>query len=139
MYEQVKTGPLYDKVVRSMSTYRSIAARMASAKSRTQGKLDRRLESLGDKIAEQLSELSGNELQALTCWKDGIMPDTYEIDHDAITEKPYISIRRIDRWDEEYDVAERKALLKAGDERDETQKKADAAKLRAFLSMTDDT
>jgi len=61
---------------------------MASAKSRTQGKLDRRLESLGDKIAEQLSELSGNELQALTCWKDGIMPDTYEIDHDAITEKP---------------------------------------------------
>jgi hypothetical protein len=112
---------------------------MASAKSRTQGKLDRRLESLGDKIAEQLSELSGNELQALTCWKDGIMPDTYEIDHDAITEKPYISIRRIDRWDEEYDVAERKALLKAGDERDETQKKADAAKLRAFLSMTDDT
>jgi len=139
MYEQVKTGPLYDKVVRSMSTYRSIAARMASAKSRTQGKLDRRLESLGDKIAEQLSELSGNELQALTCWKDGIMPDTYEIDHDAITEKPYISIRRIDRWDEEYDVAERKALLKAGDERDETQKKAGAAKLRAFLSMTDDT
>lgn len=138
MYEQVKTGPLYNKVVRSMSTYRSIAARMANAKSRTQGKLDRRLERLAEKIAEQLSELSGNELQALTCWKDGIQRGYYEVDHAEITSTPYISIRRIDRWDEEYDVAERKALLKAIDQRDDTQKEADAADLRAFLNMLRD-
>ena len=138
MYEQVKTGPLYDKVVRSMSTYRSVAARMQNTKASTRGKLDRRLERLAEKIAEQLSELSGNELQALTCWKDGIMAGAYEVDHDAITAKPYVSIRKIERWDEEYDVAERKASMQADDERDDTQKKADAAKLRAFLSMTDD-
>ena len=138
MYEQMETGPLYDKVVRSMSTYRSVAARMQNAKASTQGKLDKRLESLGEKIAEQLAELSGSELEALECWKHGIMPDQYEIDHDAITAKSYISIRKIERWDEEYDVAERKAMLKAADERDDTQKEADDAKLRAFLSMRDD-
>ena len=138
MYEQMETGPLYDKVVRSMSTYRSVAARMQNAKASTQGKLDRRLESLSEQIAEQLAELSGNELQALTCWKDGIMAGAYEVDHDEITSKPYVSIRKIERWDEEYDVAERKASMQADDERDDTQKNADAAKLRAFLSMTDD-
>ena len=139
MYEQVKTGPLYDKVVRSMSTYRSVAARMQNAKASTRGKLDRRLERLAEKIGEQLSELSGNELQALTCWKDGIMAGVYEVDHDEITSKPYVSIRRVDRWDEEYDVAERKALMQADDESDSAQQEAVAAKLRAFLSMTDDT
>ena len=138
MYEQMETGPLYDKVVRSMSTYRSVAARMQNAKASTQGKLDKRLESLGEKIAEQLAELSGSELEALECWKHGIMPDQYEIDHDAITAKPYISIRKIERWDEEYDVAERKAAMQATDERDDTRKEADDAKLRAFLSMRDD-
>lgn len=138
MYEQVETGPLYDKAVQLMKTYRSIAARMASAKSRTQGKLDRRLERLAEKIAEQLSELSGNELQALTCWKDGIQRGYYEVDHAEITSKPYISIRRIDRWDEEYDVVERKVLLKAEDQRDDTQKEAGATNLRAFLNMLRD-
>ncbi len=138
MYEQIETGPLYDKVVRSMSTYRSVAARMQSAKASTQGKLDRRLESLGERIAEQLAELSGSELQALTCWKDGVIAGAYEIDHDAITAKPYVSIRKITRWDEEYDVAERKAAMKATDERDSKRKEADAAKLSAFLSMRDD-
>jgi len=138
MYEQVKTGPLYDKVVRSMSTYRSVAARMQNTKASTRGKLDRRLERLAEKIAEQLSELSGNELQALTCWKDGIMAGAYEVDHDAITAKPYVSIRKIERCDEEYDVAERKAAMQATDERDSKRKDTDAAKIRAFLSMTDD-
>ena len=138
MYEQMETGPLYDKVVRSMSTYRSVAARMQNAKARTQGKLDKRLESLGEKIAEQLAELSGNELEALTCWKHGIMPDQYAVDHDEITAKPYISIRKIERWDEEYNVAERKVAMQANDERDSKRKDTDAAKLRAFLSITDD-
>lgn len=138
MYEQIETGTLYDNVVRSMSTYRSVAARMQSAKASTQGKLDQRLESLGEKIAEQLSELSGSELQALTCWKDGIIAGAYEVDHDAITAKPYVSIRKIERWDEEYDVAERKAAIQATDARDIKRKEADAAKLSAFLSMRDD-
>ena len=139
MYEQMETGPLYDKVVRSMSTYRSVAARMQNAKASTQGKLDKRLESLAEKIGENLGELTNEERMALTCWKDGIMAGAFEVDHYEITSKPYVSIRKVDRWGEEYDVAERKALLKADDERDDTQKKADAAKLRAFLSMTDDT
>ena len=138
MYEQIETGPLYDNVVRSMSTYRSVAARMQSAKASTQGKLDRRLESLGEKIGEQLAELSGGELEALECWKHGVGQGHYEIDHDAITAKPYVSIRKIARWDEEYDVAERKAAMQATDERDSKRKEADAAKLSAFLSMRDD-
>jgi len=139
MYEQIETGPLYDKVVRSMSTYRSVAARMQNTKANTQGKLDRRLESLAEKIGENLGELTDEERMALTCWKYGIMAGAYEVDHDEITSKPYVSLRKVDRWDEEYDVAEMKASMQADDERDDTQKKADAAKLRAFLSMTDDT
>lgn len=138
MYEQIETGPLYDNVVRSMSTYRSVAARMQSAKASTQGKLDQRLESLGERIGEQLAELSGSELQALTCWKDGVIAGAYEVDHDAITTKPYVSIRKIERWDEECDVAEMKAPMQATDERDSKRKEADAAKLSAFLSMRDD-
>lgn len=138
MYEQIETGPLYDKVVRSMSTYRSVAARMQTAKASTQGKLDQRLESFAERIAEQLEELSDSELEALECWKHGVEQGRYEIDHDAITAKPYVSIRKIERWDEEYDVAERKAAMQATDERDSKRKEADAAKLSAFLSTTDD-
>ena len=138
MYEQVETGPLYDKAVQLMATYRSLAARMENAKAGTQGKLDRQLERLSEKITERLGELSGSELSALTCWKDGIERGYYEVDHDAIIAKPYISIRLIHRWDEEYDVDERKALLQAGDERDNNQKEADAAKLSAFLNMQHD-
>lgn len=54
MYEQVETGPLYDKAVQLMKTYRSIAARMENAKASTQGKLDRRLERLAEQISERL-------------------------------------------------------------------------------------
>lgn len=134
MYEVMETGPLYDKAVQLMSTYRSVAARIAGAKASTQGKLDRRLERLGEQIGECLGELSDQELQALDCWKPGIMPDTYEVDYDAITERPYISIRKVQRYDEEYDVAERRALLKAPDTRTEEQKARDSAKLAKFLS-----
>jgi hypothetical protein len=106
MYEQVSTGPLYDKAVQLLSTYRSIAARMGNARSSTQGKLDRRLEQLGERVAETLSELTDDELMALDCWKDGVLPGLYEVDHAALVEKPYVSIRKITRWTEEYDVAD---------------------------------
>lgn len=138
MYEVMETGPLYDKAVQLMSTYRSVAARIGGAKASTQGKLDRRLERLGEQIGECLGELTDQELQALDCWKPGIMRDTYEVDYDAITERPYISIRKIMRWDEEYDVAERRALLKAADNTTEEQKARDSAKLAKFLSNTGD-
>ena len=106
MYEQVSTGPLYDKAVQLLSTYRSIAARMGNARSSTQGKLDRRLEQLSERIAETLGELTDDELMALDCWKDSVVPGLYEVDHAALVEKPYVSIRKITRWTEEYDVAD---------------------------------
>ena len=106
MYEQVSTGPLYDKAVQLLSTYRSVAARMGNARSSTQGKLDRRLEQLSERISEALGELTDNELTALDCWKDGVLPGLYEVDHAALVEKPYVSIRKITRWTEEYDVAD---------------------------------
>ena len=106
MYEQVSTGPLYDKTVQLLSTYRSVAARMGNARSSTQGKLDRRLEQLGERIAETLSELTDSERMALDCWRDGVLPGLYEVDHAAIVEKPYVSIRKVTRWTEEYDVAD---------------------------------
>ena len=106
MYDEVSTGPLYDKAVQLLSTYRSVAARMGNARSSTQGKLDRRLEQLGERVAETLSELTDDELMALDCWKDGVLPGLYEVDHAALVEKPYVSIRKITRWTEEYDVAD---------------------------------
>ena len=106
MYEQVSTGPLYEKAVQLLSTYRSVAARMGNARSSTQGKLDRRLEQLGERVAETLSELTDDELMALDCWKDSVVPGLYEVDHAALVEKPYVSIRKITRWTEEYDVAD---------------------------------
>ena len=106
MYDEVSTGPLYDKAVQLLSTYRSVAASMGNARSSTQGKLDRRLEQLGERIAETLSELTDSERMALDCWRDGVLPGLYEVDHAAIVEKPYVSIRKITRWTEEYDVAD---------------------------------
>ena len=106
MYEQVDTGPLYEQAVQLLSTYRSVAARMAKANPRTQGKLDRRLERLGEQIAERLGELTEHERMALTGWRDGIIAGTYDVDHEALMAQPYESIRRIDRWTEEYDPAD---------------------------------
>lgn len=138
MYEAMETGPLYDKAVQLMSTYRSVAARMGGAKASTQGKLDRRLQQLAEKIGERLGELSVQELQALDCWKYGILPDTYEVDHDAITERPYISIRRIDRWDEEYDVAERRAQLRGKSTTPEPMDPKISEQLRKLLNNLGD-
>ena len=106
MYEQVETGYNYDKVAQLLATYRGLAARMANARARTQGKIDRRLEQLGERIGIALEELTDMERMALTCWKEGVMKGTYEVDVDEITTKPYVSIRRVDRWTEEHDLTE---------------------------------
>ena len=134
MYEQVSTGPLYDKAVQLLSTYRSVAARMSNARSSTQGKLDRRLEQLSERIAETLGELTDDELMALDCWKDGVVPGLYEVDHAALVEKPYVSIRKITRWPEEYDVAD--MALPSDNNTDTTA--AESSLLKKFLSVRDD-
>ena len=134
MYDEVSTGPLYDKAVQLLSTYRSVAARMSNARSSTQGKLDRRLEQLSERIAEALGELTDNELMALDCWKDGVLPGLYEVDHTAIVEKPYVSIRKITRWTEEYDVAD--MGQPSDSDRDTTA--ASNSLLKRFMSVKDD-
>jgi hypothetical protein len=132
MYEQVKTGPLYEEAVQRMSTYRSVAARMGNARRATQSKLDRQLEKLGELIGETLGQLSYDERMALTCWKDSIMPDTYEVDHDAITDRPYISIRKVERVDEEYDVDELREMKRLS--KQEAAEEGDRSRLKAFIS-----
>ena len=138
MYEQVETGPLYDKAVQLMATYRSLAARMGNAKAGTQGKLDRQLERLKELIGERLGELTDMERSALTCWQYGVVPGTYEVDHAEITDRPYVSIRKIDRWNEEYDVTAKKASLKSQNVQDSEREETGSAELRAFLSLKDD-
>ena len=134
MYDEVSTGPLYDKAFQLLSTYRSVAARMSNARSSTQGKLDRRLEQLSERIAETLGELTDDELMALDCWKDGVLPGLYEVDHTAIVEKPYVSIRKITRWTEEYDVAD---MAQPSDiDRDTTA--ASNSLLKRFMSVKED-
>ena len=131
MYDEVSTGPLYDKAVQLLSTYRSVAARMGNAKSSTQGKLDRRLEQLSERISEALGELTDNELMALDCWRDGVLPGLYEVDHAAIVEKPYVSIRKKTRWTEEYDVADM-----VSEDIDDVDKIAERSRhLNKFLSL----
>ena len=106
MYEQIETGQNYDKVAQLIATYRGLAARMANARARTKGKIDRRLEQLDERIGIALEELTDMERMALTCWKEGVTKGTYEVDVDEITAKPYVSIRRVDRWTEEHDLTE---------------------------------
>ena len=131
MYDEVSTGPLYDKAVQLLSTYRSVAARMGNARSSTQGKLDRRLEQLSERISEALGELTDNELTALDCWKDGVLPGIYEVDHTAIVEKPYVSIRKIMRWTEEHDLADM-----VSEDIDDVDKIAERSRhLNKFLSL----
>lgn len=125
MSDQVKTGPLYDKAVQSLGTYRSVAARLGNARTATQGKLDRRLEKLGEQISETLAQLTDIERSALTCWRDGLMPDTYEVDHDAITDRPYVSIRRIERVTEDFDAVE---------DQHKVVDDGDRSRLKAFVS-----
>ena len=134
MHEQVQLGPLYDGAVQLLSTYRSVAARMLNGKGATKGKLDRRLEKLSERISERLGELSDMERLALTCWKPSIMPDTYEVDHDQLTTKPYVSIRRVDRVIDEYDVDERRELERAAAKATEQSDGQSKARLKSFIS-----
>lgn len=110
MYEHFDTGPLYEKAAQLMSTYRSLAARLQNARPRTQSKIDKQLIRLDERIGEALGELSDNERMALTCWQDGIIAGAYEVDHAELTTRPYVSIRRIERWTEEYSLDERKQI-----------------------------
>lgn len=137
MYEQVPTGPLYDRAVKLLSTYRSVAARMANASATTQGKLDRRLEALGEQAGTLLAELTDAERMALTCWQPGVLPDIYEIDHTAITARPYESIRRIDRWTEEYNPADCDTEDTAEDDQ-ASASDVRSARLRSFLNALGD-
>ena len=111
-----------------MQTYRSVAARVNNADGVTQGKLDRRLELLGEQISERLGELSDMERVALDCWKDGIMQGTYEVDHNALTEKPYTSIRKVERVIEDFEPDDADS-----DEAADNASK-DTGRLRAFVS-----
>lgn len=134
MDQQVDTGPLYDQTVQAMGRYRQTAARMGRARPATQGKLDRQLERLGEQIGELLSQLNDVERMALNFWRESIMPDTYEIDHDAIMALPYESIRRVERITEEYDVDERRAEARAA-AADENNGNGDRTRLKAFLAQ----
>ena len=102
---------------------------MANARARTQGKIDRRLEQLGERIGIALEELTDMERMALTCWKEGVTKGTYEVDIDAIIAKPYVSIRRVDRWTEEPDLTEDYAEEEATAASDTTSEQ-----LRYFLN-----
>lgn len=114
-----------------MSTYRSLAARQQNARVHTQGKIDRQLERLSERIGEALGELTNYERMALTCWQDGIIAGTYEVDHAELTIRPYVSIRRIDRWTEEYSLNELKQMHK-----NDTASQADiSVTLRGFLNQ----
>jgi len=132
----VEIGPLYQEAVQRMSTYRSIAARMGNARASTLGKLDRQIERLGELIGETLGQLTHAERMALNCWRPSIMPDTYEVDHEAITDRPYISIRRIERMTEEYDVEERKAQIKEANQ--QAKNTGNTGRLKAFINKLGD-
>ena len=133
MYEHFDTGPLYEKMVQLMSTYRSLAARLQNARPRTQGKLDKQLTRLDERIGEALGELSDNERMALTCWRDGVIDGGYELDHKELTERPYVSIRRVERWTEEYSLDERKQI----EDDDAASEVVMSSGLRGFLNQFD--
>jgi len=133
MYEHFDTGPLYEKMVQLMSTYRSLAARLQNARPRTQGKLDKQLTRLDERIGEALGELSDNERMALTCWRDGVIDGGYELDHEELTERPYVSIRRVERWTEEYSLDERKQI----EDDDAASEVVMNSGLRGFLNQFD--
>ena len=130
MYEQVDTGPIYDELVQWMRTYRSLQARMWSAKNSTQKKIDDTLETLGERIDERINELTDIERTALDCWKDGILPGIYEMDREALMQKPYVSIRKIQRWDEEHHIDD---VVPTDDTEHDTGLISD--QLRGFLDM----
>lgn len=133
MYEQVDTGPIYDELVQWMGTYRSLQARMFGAKYGTQKKIDNTLEGLGERIDERIAELTDQERSALDCWQNGIMPGVYEMDREALMEKPYRSLRLIVRWDDDNDTHEMTAAEQQQD--DPIQVEKTKQQLAAFLNI----
>ena len=113
-----------------MRTYRSLQARMWSAKDSTQKKIDDTLETLGERIDERITELTDNERMALDCWKHGILPGIYEMDREALMQKPYVSIRKVERWDEEHHIDD---AVPTDDAENDTGVVSD--QLRGFLDM----
>lgn len=135
MYEEVQTGPLYERVVQAMTKYRRLSVRMHGAKSANQGALERKLEKLNEEIDERLGELSDQERMALSFWRDGILQDIYELDVEALMARPYTSIKRIDKSCDEYDIDERRALLREIEQRDAKPDLEAGKKLREFLDV----
>lgn len=136
MYDEVPIGPLYEKTVNAMTRYRRLSSLMERSSYATQGAIDRRLEALGEEIAERLSELSDLERVALDCWKDGVERGFYEIDVEALMERPYRSIRRVTHDTFEYDVAEQKALKRDVEQQStEPTSSEDSERLDKFLRM----
>jgi len=80
------------------------------------------------------------ERLALECWNDGPVKGGYEIDHEALTSKPYVSLRKIKRWTEEIDrKQEREAEREAGREAKRNKGVAvGRSKLDDFLKEVDD-
>lgn len=133
MHDVVRTGPLYDDAVKLLQQYRRLmSARLSKVKTRRVLR-EKQLERLSEKIAERLSELSTMELQALDCWKDGIERGFYEVDVDALMERPYRSIRRVHRWTEEYDVEEQRQHEREAQNSANNANTASAERLRKFL------
>ena len=100
------TGPLYERAVELLGKYRQLAARMPNAKAKTAVQLDRTLERLGEGISELLEELTDDERMSLFGWTNGILPNSYEVDHAELMATPYENIRLSRRWTEEVDVGE---------------------------------
>jgi len=136
LHEQVTVGPLYEKTVKAMIRYRRLASLMQRSSRDKQGAIDRRLEALDEEIAERLSELTDLERHALDCWKDGVLPGLFEIDVEALMERPYRSIRHVQHYEYEYDVAEQKALKREAQQRStEPTSSEDRERLDKFLRM----
>lgn len=128
------TGPLYERAVELLGKYRQLAARMPNAKAKTAVQLDRTLERLGEGISELLEELTDDERMALFGWKNGILPNSYEVDHAELMATPYENIRLSRRWTEEVDVGED---YEVKEESDEVQAQKHEELLR-FLKLPSD-
>jgi hypothetical protein len=133
-HKVVSTGPLFEEVVRAMSTYRSIVARMQNASWAQKGRLDARLMQMSEHIGELLGQLTDMERSALSCWQDGITPNTYRVDHEALKAKPYVSIRRV-----ECIIVDGNTQVDAVDETDASSLELDAPhwqRLRQIIKRT---
>jgi uncharacterized protein YqgV (UPF0045/DUF77 family) len=101
MCEVLQTGPDYDDIVKLMQKYRRLAARSGSFKHSTEIRVDKRLDDIWEDMNLKINALTDAERSALTCWKTSTLRDAYEIDYDELMQKPYVSIRKVERVVEE--------------------------------------